>query len=225
MISAWPVRRKPRPESLGRGGRCRHARDVVRLASKPDSRKYDGRICRGFQPARRRFRSAFLFVEVRLLHCRLLRDPLHLSATLVPLTSPAADSIVSATGGLRMSRRIAAVFLVVASALGRAQSASEKTEFFEGRVRPVLAKQCYSCHTENKLGGLRVDSRVALLQGGKSGPAIVPGQARREPAHQGYPAGRSQAENADGRGKLKDNEIADLRYWIQAMAAFWPSEA
>ena len=40
----------------------------------------------------------------------------------------------------------------------------------------MLANNCYACHTENKLGGLRVDSRVALLEGGKSGPAIVPGR-------------------------------------------------
>src|SRR5262249_45685412 len=27
-----------------------------------------------------------------------------------------------------------------------------------------------------------------------------------------------------GGNKLKDNEIADLKYWIQVMAAFWPTE-
>src|SRR4051794_40360117 len=48
-------------------------------------------------------------------------------------------------------------------------------EFFETRVRPILANNCYGCHTNSKLGGLRVDSREALLQGGSSGPSIVPG--------------------------------------------------
>ena len=124
-----------------------------------------------------------------------------------------------------MSRRIAAVFLVVASALGRAQSASEKTEFFEGRVRPVLANHCYSCHTDSRLGGLRVDSRVALLEGGKSGPAIVPGRPDESLLIKAVRQVDPKLKMPLGGARLKDNEIADLRYWIQAMAAFWPSEA
>jgi hypothetical protein len=62
--------------------------------------------------------------------------------------------------------------LVAISALGFAQQASEKIEFFERRIRPVLTNNCYSCHTDTKLGGLQVNSRVALLSGGKSGAAI-----------------------------------------------------
>ena len=49
-------------------------------------------------------------------------------------------------------------------------------EFFEKRVRPVLATRCFSCHASSRAGGLRLDSRVSLLEGGKSGPAIVIGQ-------------------------------------------------
>jgi len=56
----------------------------------------------------------------------------------------------------------------------------DQTEFFETRVRPVLANNCYACHTSSKLGGLQVDSRAALLQGGKSGPAIALGKAAAE---------------------------------------------
>src|SRR5580765_3568585 len=48
-------------------------------------------------------------------------------------------------------------------------------EYFETSVRPVLAANCYDCHAEEKMGGLRVDSREGLLKGGKSGPALVPG--------------------------------------------------
>ena len=52
--------------------------------------------------------------------------------------------------------------LLAAAAAGWGQEVSEKIEFFESRIRPILANKCYSCHSENKLGGLRVDSRVAL---------------------------------------------------------------
>jgi hypothetical protein len=52
----------------------------------------------------------------------------------------------------------------------------DQIDFFETKIRPILATQCYSCHTSSKLGGLRLDSREALLSGGVSGPAITPGK-------------------------------------------------
>src|SRR4051812_29708401 len=48
---------------------------------------------------------------------------------------------------------------------------------FEMQVRPLLAKNCYACHTQTALGGLRLDSRESILKGGKSGPAVVPGNS------------------------------------------------
>lgn len=51
-------------------------------------------------------------------------------------------------------------------------------EFFETKIRPVLVQRCYECHSAeaNKSeGGLRLDSREGLLQGGDNGPAIVAG--------------------------------------------------
>ena len=48
--------------------------------------------------------------------------------------------------------------------------------FFELKVRPVLAGTCVKCHGPVKSsGGLRLDSREAMLKGGESGPAVVPG--------------------------------------------------
>ena len=117
-----------------------------------------------------------------------------------------------------------AVIFVLASALLPGQQAQEKTEFFESRVRPVLANKCFACHTENKLGGLRVDSRVALLQGGKSGPAIVPGRPEESLLIKAIQQADPALKMPMGGSKLKDNEITDLKYWIQAMAAFWPAE-
>src|SRR5579872_66757 len=62
--------------------------------------------------------------------------------------------------------------VAVTAMLGYAQQAAEKIEFFERRIRPVLTNNCYTCHTDSKLGGLQVNSRVALLSGGNHGPAI-----------------------------------------------------
>jgi len=116
------------------------------------------------------------------------------------------------------------ILCIAASVLGRAQQASEKIEFFEARIRPVLANSCYACHADSKLGGLRVDSRVALLAGGKSGPAIVPGRPEESLLIKAVTQVDPKLKMPMGGVKLKDNEIADLRYWIQAMAAFWPTE-
>src|SRR6516164_4832826 len=50
--------------------------------------------------------------------------------------------------------------------------------FFEAKIRPVLAEQCYRCHGEKKQRGkLRLDSAEAMLKGGETGPAIVPKNA------------------------------------------------
>ncbi|HMZ19519.1 MAG TPA: hypothetical protein PLD20_16400, partial [Blastocatellia bacterium] len=53
--------------------------------------------------------------------------------------------------------------------------ANSREEFFEQKIRPLLAAHCYGCHTATESGGLRLDSRAALLKGGASGTAIVPG--------------------------------------------------
>ncbi|OAI57526.1 hypothetical protein AYO47_07985 [Planctomyces sp. SCGC AG-212-M04] len=50
-------------------------------------------------------------------------------------------------------------------------------EFFEKSVRPLLIKHCAECHDNGKAeGGLSMASRAALLKGGDSGTALVPGK-------------------------------------------------
>src|ERR1700680_81592 len=62
-----------------------------------------------------------------------------------------------------------------AAAVGFAAD-STPAEFFEMRVRPVLARSCLTCHAASHMGGLDMTSREGLLKGGDSGPAIVPGE-------------------------------------------------
>jgi hypothetical protein len=50
----------------------------------------------------------------------------------------------------------------------------EQKDFFENRVRPVLAQNCFACHTNSQMGGLRLDSLEGLLKGGKSGRRWCP---------------------------------------------------
>jgi hypothetical protein len=120
--------------------------------------------------------------------------------------------------------RFLIVFVLLLSA-GTLQSA-ENSDFFENKVRPVLAQHCYSCHSNQAKkvrGGLRVDGREALLTGGDSGTALVPGKPEQSRLIEaiGY-------KNVDlqmpPRGKLSAEAIADLTEWVK-MGAPWPKEA
>lgn len=96
----------------------------------------------------------------------------------------------------------------------------EAAEFFETKIRPVLANSCYSCHGPNaQMGDLRVDSRAALLKGGASGASLVPGDEAKSllvtAVHQ---TGKIKMPQG---GRLKDNEIADIAAWVK-MGAPWP---
>ncbi len=95
-----------------------------------------------------------------------------------------------------------------------------REQFFEKRVRPLLSENCYSCHSAKKQkGGLRLDSLEAILKGGESGPALVPGKP-----------GESlfvEAINYDGlemppTGKLAPEKVAVLSRWV-SLGAPWPA--
>ncbi len=80
---------------------------------------------------------------------------------------------------MKLESGILAAVLVV-GAMGAARAEDDDLDFFEKKVRPVLAERCYKCHaTAKPKGGLRVDTRAGLLAGGQSGPAIVPGDPAR----------------------------------------------
>ena len=111
--------------------------------------------------------------------------------------------------------------VVATGMLASAQQAAEKIDFFERRIRPVLSANCYTCHTDSKLGGLQVNSRVALLTGGNSGPAITVGKPDESLLIRAVMHVDPNLQMPLGGEKLKDSEIADLKYWIQT-GAVWP---
>src|SRR5262249_53272296 len=88
---------------------------------------------------------------------------------------------LQATKALLSSVPVGAVLALVAAvppAFAQGQASAEGLEFFEKKVRPLLVERCYECHSaqgKKSKGGLRVDTRDALLKGGDSGPALVPG--------------------------------------------------
>jgi hypothetical protein len=98
-----------------------------------------------------------------------------------------------------------AAFAVVA-ALGQADAAEADAAgiaFFEKNIRPVLANNCYQCHSaeaRNLKGELFLDSKQGMLNGGESGPVIVPGK----PAESREPRAESREPRAESREPRAD---------------------
>jgi hypothetical protein len=100
-------------------------------------------------------------------------------------------------------------------------SASPDDSFFESKVRPVLAGVCVRCHGPQKAsGGLRLDSREALIRGGKSGRVVDlddPSESLLiEAIHRGEDVKPMPPDKP-----LSPAMVADLERWIRSGAP-WP---
>lgn len=111
-----------------------------------------------------------------------------------------------------------AAFLVCALVLSgvpaRAQNA--ETEFFESKIRPVLAQRCYGCHSSKLAapkGELILDTKAGLAKGGKLGAEIVPGKPGESRLIQALQH-TNPALAMPPAGKLPANVIADFETWI-----------
>ena len=90
----------------------------------------------------------------------------------------------------------------------------QRLEFFETKIRPVLVEHCYECHAADskKLrGGLLVDSRQGLLDGGESGPAIAPGDLEESLL---ISALKHDEFEMPPKSKLPPEVIANFEKWI-----------
>jgi hypothetical protein len=107
--------------------------------------------------------------------------------------------------------------------MGACAAAATDEEFFEMRVRPVLAAKCGSCHGPASMAGLRVDSREALLKGGTRGPAIQPGDSAASLLVRAVTHADPKLKMPPG-GPLAASDVEALRQWIDAGAP-WPQRA
>ncbi|MGB0583102.1 MAG: DUF1549 domain-containing protein, partial [Limisphaerales bacterium] len=93
----------------------------------------------------------------------------------------------------------------------------EELNFFETKIRPVLANNCYKCHSaaEKVKGGLTVDSKKGLLAGGSSGkPTLAPGNPAKSLLMTAIRYEDGDLEMPPN-AKLPDNVIADFERWIK----------
>jgi hypothetical protein len=96
-----------------------------------------------------------------------------------------------------------------------ADPSRRQVEFFEQKIRPVLVQHCYKCHSAQAKkirGGLLLDTRDGLREGGDSGPAVVPGDPA---ASLLLKAIRYEDQEMPPSGKLPDRVIADFEKWIR----------
>jgi hypothetical protein len=111
------------------------------------------------------------------------------------------------------------VFTLLLTSLSLAEVAAD--EDFEKYVRPLLVEHCLKCHGPQKQsGGLRLDSREALLKGGDTGPAVVPGKPDESLM---LKAVSYQGElHMPPRGRLTDAQVGKLQDWVRRGLP-WPT--
>ncbi len=104
------------------------------------------------------------------------------------------------------------------SAAAAPQLTASQTEFFENKIRPVLSKHCYKCHSTEATkvkGGLLLDTREAALEGGDSGPAVVPGDTEKSLLIKAVRYTDPDLQMPPKGEKLSDAQIADLVAWVK----------
>ncbi|MDB6109290.1 MAG: Protein of unknown function (DUF1553)/Protein of unknown function (DUF1549)/Planctomycete [Pedosphaera sp.] len=91
-------------------------------------------------------------------------------------------------------------------------------EFFEQKIRPILADNCYKCHgqvSEKVKGGLVLDSKEGLLKGGDTGPAIEPGHPEKSLLIKAVRYTDENLQMPPKGKKLPPEKIAALEAWIK----------
>jgi hypothetical protein len=102
-----------------------------------------------------------------------------------------------------------------------------KLEFFEKKIRPILADNCYKCHSlesGKSKGGLTLDTREAMLRGGKDGEILKPGDPAASRLLVAVSYDDPDLQMPPKGEKLSAQQIADLTEWVK-MGAPDPRDA
>jgi Protein of unknown function (DUF1553)/Protein of unknown function (DUF1549)/Planctomycete cytochrome C len=106
---------------------------------------------------------------------------------------------------------------------GPPKTPPSRTDFFEKRIRPALAANCWKCHGPKKQeAGLRLDSRRAVLKGSENGPVVVSGKPRASRLIAALQ--RTGDVKMPPDRKLPKQTIADFSTWIR-LGLPWPASA
>ncbi|MES1166494.1 MAG: DUF1549 domain-containing protein, partial [Pseudomonadota bacterium] len=118
---------------------------------------------------------------------------------------------------LMVGALVSATTAASAAAAPAAPSAAD-LQFFENKIRPVLAEHCYKCHgrdADKVKGGLMLDTQEGLLHGGNSGAVIAPGKPDDSILIQAIRYTDPDLQMPPKGEKLSDEQIADLTEWVR----------
>ena len=118
---------------------------------------------------------------------------------------------------MKRSPFLTAVFLLVSASQACAEETitDEQLTFFETKIRPVLIRECYGCHSKqsgNARGGLTLDTKELMAIGGTTGPAVVPGNLEESWLYQAI---SYQDFEMPPKKKLPQSVIEDFKRWIE----------
>jgi len=119
-----------------------------------------------------------------------------------------------------MKRAVSLIILL--NGLVQCAASGEDFAFFESKVRPVLVKHCYECHSAESgksKGGLMLDTKQAIREGGETGPAVVPGDVTKSLLLTAIKHSDPDLEMPPKKAKLPEAVIADIKSWIKSGAA------
>ena len=93
---------------------------------------------------------------------------------------------------------------------------------FDRDIRPIFAARCLKCHGEKQQsGGLRLDAKAFAMRGGDNGPVLVPGKAEESRLYRRVVAEEDGERMPPVGERLGAAQVALLKSWIDAGAA-WP---
>jgi len=110
--------------------------------------------------------------------------------------------------------------LKLVSATAAAQGGDD---FFENKVRPILAESCYDCHDETAKGGFELDTKAAFEKGGEHGSEVVAGDPGRSRLIQAVEQ-HGDLKMPKNRTPLSADDVAVLVEWVKD-GAKWPANA
>lgn len=98
----------------------------------------------------------------------------------------------------------------------------DPASFYAKQINPIFDANCVSCHGQSKTsGGLRLETYDALMRGGTDGAVIVPGDPEKSLLLKRItlPDGHKLLMPAEGKPRLREEEVARIRAWIQEGAS------
>src|SRR5215831_1146489 len=140
------------------------------------------------------------------------------SADCQSAVSPTASRQTNNLRSIRWTLRVTLLSALLTPRLFAADPTPTQLQFFENHIRPLLAENCYKCHSqqaEKVKGGLLLDTKEGVLKGGDTGPAIVPGDPEKSLLIKAIRYTNADLQMPPKGKKLPDTAIADLEAWVK----------